>query len=72
MFAGFRSERAKAPLEAMRGPPDSNPVMLAWYRRRRDFVIERLRLIPGVLIVKAKGAFKGGRVKTRSISQIST
>ena len=31
--------------------------MLAEYRRRRDFVIARLRAIPGVRIVEPKGAF---------------
>ena len=63
----------KAAVEAMRGPQDSVPVMLAEYRRRRDFVIGRLREIPGVSIVMPKGAFyaypnisvafKGGKVK---------
>jgi aspartate aminotransferase len=63
----------KAAVEAMRGPQDSIPVMLAEYRRRRDFVIERLRKIPGVSIVTPKGAFyaypnvsaafRGGRIK---------
>jgi len=47
----------KAAVEAMRGPQDSIPVMLAEYRRRRDFVIDRLRKIPGVSIVMPKGAF---------------
>ena len=47
----------KAAVEAMRGPQDSIPVMLAEYRRRRDFVIDRLRKIPGVSIVTPKGAF---------------
>ena len=47
----------KAALEAMRGPQDSIPQMLAEYRRRRDFVIERLRRIPGVSITTPKGAF---------------
>ncbi len=57
----------------MRGPQDSIPVMLAEYRRRRDFVIDRLRKIPGVSIVTPKGAFyaypnisvafRGGRIK---------
>ena len=47
----------KAAVEAMRGPQDSVPVMLAEYRRRRDFVIERLRKISGVSIVTPKGAF---------------
>jgi len=63
----------KAAVEAMRGPQNSIPVMLAEYRRRRDFVIERLRKIPGVSIVMPKGAFyaypnvsvafRGGRIK---------
>jgi aspartate aminotransferase len=47
----------KAAVEAMRGPQDSVPEMLAEYRRRRDFVIGRLRQIPGVSIVMPKGAF---------------
>jgi len=47
----------KAAVEAMRGSQDSIPVMLAEYRRRRDFVIERLRKIPGASIVMPKGAF---------------
>ncbi len=47
----------KAAVEAMRGSQDSIPVMLAEYRRRRDFVIGRLRKIPGVSIVMPKGAF---------------
>jgi aspartate aminotransferase len=63
----------KAAVEAMRGPQNSIPVMLAEYRRRRDFVIERLRKTPGVSIVTPKGAFyaypnvsaafRGGRIK---------
>jgi len=63
----------KAGLEAMRGPQDSVPEMLAEYRRRRDFVVQRLLDIPGVSITKPKGAFyaypnisvafKSGRVK---------
>ena len=47
----------KAALEAMRGPQDSIPEMLAEYRRRRDFVVRRLREIPGVTIATPKGAF---------------
>lgn len=47
----------RAALEAMRGPQDSVPKMLAEYRRRRDFVIGRLREIAGVSIVMPKGAF---------------
>ncbi len=63
----------KAALEAMRGSQDSVPVMLAEYRRRRDFVIDRLRRISGVTIAMPKGAFyaypnvsvafRSGRVK---------
>jgi aspartate aminotransferase len=44
-------------VEALRGPQDSVGVMLAEYRKRRDFVVERLRAIPGVGIVMPKGAF---------------
>jgi aspartate aminotransferase len=63
----------KAALEAMQGPQDSVPEMLAEYRRRRDFVVDRLRRIPGVTISTPKGAFyvypnvsvayRSGRVK---------
>jgi len=42
----------KAAIEALRGPQDSIPIMLAEYRKRRDFVIQRLRAIPGVKIVE--------------------
>jgi aspartate aminotransferase len=47
----------KAAVEAVRGPQGSVDVMLAEYRKRRDFVIERLRQIPGVKIGVPKGAF---------------
>ena len=47
----------KAALEAMRGPQDSVPAMLAEYRNRRDFVVGRLQQIPGVTIAMPKGAF---------------
>jgi aspartate aminotransferase len=63
----------KAAVEAMRGSQASVPLMLAEYRRRRDFVIDRLRQIPGISIGTPKGAFyaypnisvafQGGRVK---------
>ena len=63
----------KAALEAMTGPQESVGEMLAEYRRRRDFVVKRLRQIPGVTIGTPKGAFyaypnisvayKGGRTK---------
>jgi aspartate aminotransferase len=47
----------KAAIEALRGPQDSVPQMLAEYRRRRDFVIPRLREIPGVECSMPAGAF---------------
>ena len=47
----------KAAVEALRGPQESVGIMLAEYARRRDFVIERLRQIPGVKISVPKGAF---------------
>ncbi len=47
----------KAAVEAMLGPQDSVGEMLAEYRRRRDFVLERLRAIPGVTCVTPSGAF---------------
>ena len=47
----------KAAVEALRGPQDSIPIMLAEYRRRRDFVVQRLRAIPGVKIAEPRGAF---------------
>lgn len=47
----------KAAIEALRGPQDSIPVMLAEYRKRRDYVVQRLRAIPGVRIAEPKGAF---------------
>jgi aspartate aminotransferase len=47
----------KAAVEALRGPQDSVPQMLAEYRKRRDFVIPRLRQIPGVECSMPAGAF---------------
>jgi len=47
----------KAAVEALRGPQESVGIMLAEYRRRRDFVVERLRAIPGVRIAEPRGAF---------------
>ncbi|MGA3096704.1 MAG: pyridoxal phosphate-dependent aminotransferase [Bryobacteraceae bacterium] len=47
----------KAAVEALRGPQDSVADMLAEYRRRRDFVVERLRAIPGVTCAEPRGAF---------------
>ncbi len=47
----------KAAIEALAGPQDSVDTMLAEYRRRRDFVVARLRQIPGVTCAEPKGAF---------------
>jgi aspartate aminotransferase len=47
----------KAAVEALRGPQESVGIMLAEYRKRRDFVIERLRAIPGVTCAEPRGAF---------------
>jgi len=47
----------KAAIEALRGPQESVTTMLAEYRKRRDYVVERLRAIPGVKIAEPKGAF---------------
>src|SRR5205807_2116509 len=47
----------KAAVEALRGPQESVGAMLAEYRRRRDFVVQRLRAIPGVKCAEPRGAF---------------
>ncbi len=47
----------KAAVEALNGPQDSVKVMLAEYRKRRDFVVPRLRRIPGVKCATPAGAF---------------
>jgi len=47
----------RAAMEALRGPQESVAAMLAEYGRRRDFVIRRLRAIPGVTCVEPRGAF---------------
>jgi aspartate aminotransferase len=47
----------KAALEALLGPQNSVGTMLAEYRKRRDYVVGRLRAMPGVQIGEPKGAF---------------
>ena len=47
----------KAAVEALRGPQESVGIMLAEYRKRRDFVVNRLRAIPGVKCAEPRGAF---------------
>jgi aspartate aminotransferase len=47
----------KGAIEALRGPQESVQQMLSQYRARREFVVERLRKIPGVSIQPPMGAF---------------
>ncbi|MGA3189953.1 MAG: pyridoxal phosphate-dependent aminotransferase [Bryobacteraceae bacterium] len=47
----------KAALEALNGPQDSVKIMLAEYKIRRDYVIDRLRAMPGVKTQVPQGAF---------------
>ena len=47
----------KAGIEALTGPQDSVPEMLAEYRRRRDYVIPALNAIPGIRCATPGGAF---------------
>jgi len=46
-----------AAIEAMRGPMDSVPVMLAEYARRRERIVAGLRAVPGVTCNAPDGAF---------------
>jgi aspartate aminotransferase len=47
----------KAALEALTGPQESVGIMLSEYAKRRKFVLERLRAIPGVKCAEPGGAF---------------
>jgi aspartate aminotransferase len=47
----------KAALEALRGSQESVGQMLGEYRKRRDYVVGRLRKMPGVKTQEPKGAF---------------
>jgi len=47
----------KAGVEALNGPQDSVQRMLKEYHRRRDFVVEKLREIPGAACTLPQGAF---------------
>jgi len=46
-----------AALEALRGPMDSVPAMLAEYARRRERIVAGLRTIPGITCNAPQGAF---------------
>ena len=47
----------KAAVEALKGQQESVGKMLAEYRRRRDFVVAKLRAVPGVSCTMPRGAF---------------
>ena len=47
----------KAAVEALRGPQESVGLMLAEYKKRRDYVIGRLRAMKGVTAQMPQGAF---------------
>ncbi|MDX2269767.1 MAG: pyridoxal phosphate-dependent aminotransferase [Bryobacter sp.] len=47
----------KAAIEAVKGPQDSVTEMLAEFRKRRDYTLERLRAMPGVTAQTPQGAF---------------
>jgi len=47
----------KAALEAVTGPQDSIREMLAEYAKRRKYVLDRLRAIPGIKCAEPGGAF---------------
>ncbi len=47
----------KAAVEALRGPQESVGIMLAEYRKRRDYVVARLRAMHGVTVNNPNGAF---------------
>jgi aspartate aminotransferase len=60
----------KAAIEALRGPQDSVASMLAEYAKRRDFVVDRLRRIPGVSISEPEGAFYAYPNLARAMSSL--
>jgi aspartate aminotransferase len=47
----------KAAIEALRGPQESVAAMLEEYRKRREYVLGRLRKMPGVKTQSPQGAF---------------
>ena len=47
----------KAALEALTGSQESITIMLAEFRKRRDYTLERLRAMPGVTAQTPQGAF---------------
>lgn len=47
----------KGAIEALNGSQDSVSAMLAEYHKRRDYVVARLRAMPGVVCPEPRGAF---------------
>ncbi len=47
----------KAAVEALKGSQESITIMLAEFRKRRDYTLERLRAMPGVTAQTPQGAF---------------
>ncbi len=47
----------KAAVEALAGPQDSVPKMVAEFDRRRKYIVQRLNAMPGVKCAMPKGAF---------------
>ena len=47
----------RAAIEALSGPQDSIPLMLAEYRKRREYIVGRLRAMPGIKCDMPAGAF---------------
>ena len=47
----------KASVEALNGPQDALPAMVAEFEKRRTYIVDRLNAIPGVSCFKSNGAF---------------
>ena len=47
----------QACVEALRGPQDSVPIMVAEFKKRRDLIVDGLNEIPGISCHRPKGAF---------------
>ena len=47
----------KAAVEALNGPQESVAEMCAEFKKRRDYIVGRLRAIPGVTVQNPRGAF---------------
>jgi aspartate aminotransferase len=47
----------KASVEALNGPQDAVPAMVAEFEKRRTYIVDRLNAIPGVTCFRSNGAF---------------